>query len=206
MNARTPAEGEAGFLSRWSRRKAQARHGEPVAEPAPAPSEPPAHHGPPPTAPAPAVVTQPVQPAPASTPDTAAAETTPPAAPTLADTAALNAQSDFTPFVARGVEPEVRNAALKKLFADPHFNVMDGLDTYIDDYGRPDPLPASMLKKMAQAHFLGLFTDETAPPVAAAPEPSPAPHEDPDLRLQPDDAAGRPGPEPSPGGDAGRQP
>jgi hypothetical protein len=33
----------------------------------------------------------------------------------------------------------VRNAALKKLFTDPHFNVMDGLDVYIDDYGKPDP-------------------------------------------------------------------
>ena len=30
---------------------------------------------------------------------------------------------------------------MKKLFSDPHFNVMDGLDTYIDDYGKPDPLP-----------------------------------------------------------------
>ena len=30
---------------------------------------------------------------------------------------------------------------MKKLFSDPHFNVMDGLDTYIDDYGKPDPIP-----------------------------------------------------------------
>jgi hypothetical protein len=39
------------------------------------------------------------------------------------------------------VAPEVKNAAFKKLFADPHFNVMDGLDIYIDDYSKPDPLP-----------------------------------------------------------------
>jgi hypothetical protein len=31
----------------------------------------------------------------------------------------------------------VKNAAMKKLFADPHFNVMDRLDIYIDDYSSP---------------------------------------------------------------------
>ena len=40
---------------------------------------------------------------------------------------------------------------MKKLFSDPHFNVMDGLDTYIDDYGKPDPIPLSMLRRMNQA-------------------------------------------------------
>ncbi|MBI5268337.1 MAG: DUF3306 domain-containing protein [Burkholderiales bacterium] len=141
--------------------------------------------------------------------------------------------ADFSRFVAPDVEPAVRNTALKKLFADPHFNVMDGLDTYIDDYGRPDPLPAGMLRQMAQAQFLGLFTEDepaTAPSPAPSAAPSPAtlpapapapsvgtaaaadptcpapPDEDPDLRLQPDDAAGCAGPGPRPGSDAGRQP
>ena len=49
---------------------------------------------------------------------------------------------------------------MKKLFSDPHFNVMDGLDTYIDDYGKPDPIPASMLRQMVQSQALGLFADE----------------------------------------------
>ncbi len=49
--------------------------------------------------------------------------------------------SDFKPFVAKNVAPEVKNAAFKKLFADPHFNVMDGLDTYIDDYSKSDADP-----------------------------------------------------------------
>jgi hypothetical protein len=60
----------------------------------------------------------------------------------------------------RGVEPGVRNAAMKKLFADPHFNVMDRLDIYIDDYSIPDPLPLSMLRQMASAKFLKLFDDD----------------------------------------------
>jgi hypothetical protein len=107
------------------------------------------------------------------------------------------------------VDEDVKRAALKKLFADPHFNVMDGLDTYIDDYGKPDPIPVSMLRKMAQAQFLGLFSElpeasegaeeAKASPDGAAPsavpqsqDDSPAvpPDEDPDLRLQQDDAAG----------------
>ncbi len=81
----------------------------------------------------------------------------------MQDVAALNAESDFKPFVARAVAPEVRNAAMKKLFADPHFNVMDGLDIYIDDYSIPDPLPASMLRKMVSAQFLKLLDDEAEP-------------------------------------------
>ena len=38
---------------------------------------------------------------------------------------------------------------MKKLFANPHYNVMDRLDIYIDDYSQPDPLPQSMLRQIA---------------------------------------------------------
>ena len=131
----------------------------------------------------------------------------------------LTHSSDYSRFVLPGVEADVRNAAMKKLFSDPHFNVMDGLDTYIDDYGKPDPIPPAMLRQMNQSIALGLFADEeatetTAPtggalaqacadggePGAVAQsspgEPLPvlpaestrAPDDDPDLRLQQDDA------------------
>lgn len=209
---------DTGFFSRWSQRKAQVRGGVQPAEPAPAPPPAPAPITPPPAA-GPAVPPR-AAPLTVPTPAEAAAPATAPAPPppTLDDAAALTPDADFSRFVAPDVEPAVRNTALKKLFADPHFNVMDGLDTYIDDYGRPDPLPAGMLRQMAQAQFLGLFHDEQAPPAPASPtasaaEPaSPAPtcpappDEDPDLRLQPDDAAGCAGPGPRPDGDAGRQP
>ena len=59
--------------------------------------------------------------------------------------------------MAQQVQPEVRNAAMKKLFADPHFNVMDGLDIYIDDYSKPDPIPLEMLKRMVQSDMLNIF-------------------------------------------------
>ena len=80
----------------------------------------------------------------------------PPKLPTLSDVEQLTPDSDFSTFMTQGVSPEVRNAAMKKLFTDPHYNVMDGLDIYIGDYNTPDPLPAGMLAKMVGAQFLGL--------------------------------------------------
>ena len=82
-------------------------------------------------------------------------------------------------FASRAVAPEVRNAAMKKLFTDPHFNVMDGLDIYIDDYTQPDPLPAAMLKQMASAKFMGLVEEESEKPPAAGQAAAPAGRNDP---------------------------
>jgi hypothetical protein len=70
--------------------------------------------------------------------------------------------------MARGVTSDVKNAALKKLFTDPHFNVMDRMDIYIDDYGQPDPIPLAMLRQMNGAKFLNLFDEDTETPVANA--------------------------------------
>lgn len=77
--------------------------------------------------------------------------------PTMEDVKNLTKESDFSAFVAKDVDPNVQHAAMKTLFSDPHFNVMDGLDIYIDDYSKPDPLPQGMLEKMAQSSMLGLF-------------------------------------------------
>ncbi|MEY2875605.1 MAG: hypothetical protein RLZZ373_2976 [Pseudomonadota bacterium] len=171
MATETDLEPEGGFLSRWSRRKAQVRQGAPVAAlpPMPVVAKPVARVEPVPATPAPV------------------AEPPPPAqpAPTLADVAQLTPASDFTRFVARGVDPSVKNAALKTLFTDPHFNVMDGLDTYIEDYGLPDPIPLAMLRQMTQSKVLGLFADEEDKET----EEKPA-DENTAVRLQPDDAAG----------------
>mgnify|MGYP001577037586 FL=1 len=77
--------------------------------------------------------------------------------PTLADVAVLRPGDNIARFVAQGVDESVKRAALKTLFADPHFNVMDGLDTYIDDYSKPDPIPPEILRKLRQSETLGLF-------------------------------------------------
>ena len=174
-----------GFVSRWARRKQQARSGVAVA-PEPVPLTPP------PAVEAPlaqVAATAPVEPAP----------TLAEPAPTLADVALLTRESDYSRFVAGGVDEGVKRAAMKKLFADPHFNVMDGLDTYIDDYGQPDPIPLAMLRRMNQSKFLRLFEDEEddekKPTVEAPHEPPSATDDDADLRLQQDDATGRTGPD-----------
>lgn len=203
---------DSGFLSRWARRKAEVRQGLPVEEAPPVSSVP--------------VVAQPAPVAVAPVPEPVLEENSPPPAeplPTLADVAALGQDANYSRFMASGVDADVKRAALKKLFAEPQFNVMDGLDIYIDDYGKPDPLPPGMLRQMNQSWALGLFGDEErepsekrtpdyvdagTPAVAQAPELSQSDHdaalaapgippdtqaptdEDPDLQLQPDDAAG----------------
>jgi hypothetical protein len=122
--------------------------------------------------------------------------------------------------MARGVAPDVKNAAMKKLFADPHFNVMDRLDIYIDDYSQPDPLPLAMLRQMTSAKTLNLFddepedvvetrvgdkaaTEETKVVAQSAPaennsNPEPNTHDHADLRLQPDPTPRPQGTEPKP--------
>ncbi len=137
---------ESSFLSRWSRRKAADRRGEPEPDPAQPADEPAAAHVVPVPAPAPAPVAAAAEPVPDAPP-----------LPTLEDAARLTPADDFAPFVAQGVDEAVKRAALKKLFADPHFNVMDGLDTYIDDYSQPDPIPPEMLRELRQATALRLF-------------------------------------------------
>ena len=92
--------------------------------------------------------------------------------PSLDDARALTPTSDFQPFMRPGVTADVRNVAMKKLFTDPHFNVMDGLDIYIGDYNTPDPMPEGMLQKMVGAQLLGLFDkpDEAAAKATAKAE------------------------------------
>jgi hypothetical protein len=190
-----------GFFSRWSRRKAEVRQGREVEEPAPPPSV---------TSPAPSTVTAASTPVPRPTVAPPAVTATPEAPlPTLDDVAQLTPDSDFSNFVARGVSPDVKNAAMKKLFADPRFNVMDGMDVYIDDYSQPDPLAPAVLRQMASAKFLRLVDDDAARPgdtpdasapqvvaqsTASTPLTEVPLHDNADLRLQQDPAARRPSP------------
>ena len=201
------------FFSRWSRRKQEASEPLPAQTPA-VPAAPDARTFERAEGTAPSVVKD-------------AASPSDQALPTLEEVQSLTPQSDFQPFMQRGVGSEVRNAAMKKLFADPHFNVMDGLDIYIDDYSQPDPLPAGMLQRMASAQFMKLVPEprpesdtvaghaqdpaEAGGPevqtevVAQSPLSSPnaavsAPHHDhPDLQLQPDLAPADPDPGSRPG-------
>ena len=96
--------------------------------------------------------------------------------PELPPVESLTFDSDFTAYLAANVEESVKRAALKKLLHDPRFNVMDGLDTYIDDYTKNDPIPEAMLKTLehARSTFLGL----EAPKPEAPAEPAEAQQKD----------------------------
>jgi hypothetical protein len=63
----------------------------------------------------------------------------------------LTLDSDYRAFFHPKVDEDVRRAALKKLFSDPRFNVMDGLDVYVDDYSKTEPIPPAMLAGLRQA-------------------------------------------------------
>ena len=113
------------FLSRWSRRKLE------KAEPGLTPQA------------APEIA--------APSPVTVEGEAVAPPPEPLPLVESLTPDSDFKPFMRPDVEPGLKQAALKQLFKHPHFNVMDGLDTYIEDYSIPDPIPDEMMKNLYQA-------------------------------------------------------
>ncbi|NJS35497.1 MAG: DUF3306 domain-containing protein [Brachymonas sp.] len=151
---KTSTPEESGFLSRWSQRKQALKKGEVLAEPiAPLskeikPNEAIASINTAQSAPDLVVSHEPIK-----------VEENPPA-PTMQDVHSLTPASDFKPFMRTDVAPEVKNAAMKQLFKDPHFNVMDMMDVYVDDYYKPDPLPPEMLRKMAVTQFLGFWKEE----------------------------------------------
>jgi hypothetical protein len=114
-------EGGEPFLSRWARKKDEAREAPPPAKQEPDPESP---------------------------------------APELPPVESLTPESDYRPFFHPKVDEDVRRAALKKLFTDPHFNVMDGLDTYIDDYSKTEPIPPAMLAMMKSAQDILRWAQE----------------------------------------------
>jgi hypothetical protein len=116
----------------------------------------------------------PATPAPAERPPvTADADETPPQLPPVDQ---LTLDSDFSGFFHPKVDEDMRRAALRKLFSDPHFNVMDGLDVYIDDYSKSEPIPAAMLASLKQAQRILDWAkgkeDEPEGAVAASEQPA----------------------------------
>ena len=114
-------EEEGGFLGRWSRRKHAAAAGTPLPEATTVQAPPPD----------PGVVTVPEEP--------------------LPDPALLTISDDFTPFLKARVAPELKKAAMKRLFSDPGFNEIDGLDVYLDDFNLIPDLPATDLAMLRHA-------------------------------------------------------
>jgi len=153
-------------LKRWSQRKHAATR-----EPSP-----------PPVAPGAAAQAVP------ATATGAPAAVEPAATPALPPVDSLTFDTDFTAFMKPDVHPSLKREALKKLFTDPRFNVMDGLDTYIDDYSIPSPLDPEVARQLVQARYIFNppktqvnergevedVPDEVPEPAAAADEAPPA--------------------------------
>jgi hypothetical protein len=105
--------GEEDFVARWSRRKQAARAEQQHAEAADPSSE------------------------------SGAEQKAPRSVMTDADMPALallGADSDLSPFFSAGVSEELRRQALRRVFSQPRFNVVDGLDDYAGDYRSFRPL------------------------------------------------------------------
>jgi hypothetical protein len=96
------------FLARWSDRKAAARRGQALPEPAPEEASPQA-------------------------PASQGAEERP-APSELPPLESLDENSDYSPFFSEGVSETIKRAALRKLFHTASFNVTDGLDDYDEDF------------------------------------------------------------------------
>ncbi|HTN67419.1 MAG TPA: DUF3306 domain-containing protein [Burkholderiaceae bacterium] len=109
------------FFARWSKRRPQEADVAPPVEPEPAVDS-------------------------AEGLEAAAVESLEP--PTMEEVSLLTRDSDYSRFVARDVDEGVKRAAMKKLFSDPHFNLMDGLDTYIEDYNTFEPISPEMLRAL----------------------------------------------------------
>jgi hypothetical protein len=120
------------FFARWARRKSDAPH-----DPAPAPD-----------ADASTTATRTV--ADASQIDDSKAKPL----PSLEDVANLGHDSDYSIFMASGVDEAVKRSAMKKLFTNPHFNIMDGLDIYIGDYNKFEPITPEILAALNHAKAL----------------------------------------------------
>lgn len=82
----------------------------------------------------------------------------------------LGPDSDFGVFLGEEVSEGVRRQAMKTLFSDPRFNVMDGLDIYIDDYSVSEAIPEEMLATLNQARTLFETPAEGETDGAAAPQ------------------------------------
>lgn len=166
--ASTPNDPVRFSLRRWSQRKRDAaRHGDAtrdadaaggavaVRQPAQgvaaqrtqaaaaAPAAMPARQGEPPNA--------------AAAGDSLAPAEIPGGAATLAELPPLDSltiDSDYAAFMRPGVDDSLKCGALKKLFSDPRFNVMDGLDVYIDDYSKPSPIDPAIVRTLMQARYI----------------------------------------------------
>lgn len=133
MSSRGERPGRAGegsadepFLSRWSRRKQAAR--EPPSEPAVAPDE--------------EAAAKPLAEARGAAAPGDQAEAGPPQdePPELPPLESLTEESDFSAFMHATVDPALRRLALRKMWGNPKYGIVDPLDPFRADFAAFTPL------------------------------------------------------------------
>jgi len=80
-------------------------------------------------------------------------------APALPPVESLTPQSDFSGFMAGGVQDSLRRTALKKLFTDPHFNGPDLFEPFSGDWTGGGTISQEMLATLNQTRTV-LFREE----------------------------------------------
>jgi len=173
-----PADG--GFLSRWSRRKQQAREGEPALDddPKAAPLA---------SAPAPAAVDEQAE----TVDEDSLSDEELLARYELPDPSTLTASDDVAAFMRNGVPKRLRNMALRRVWRlDPVLANLDGLNDYDEDYTDAAMLVGAAVKTAYQVGKGGAAHLQEAAEKLAAGEPERAGVED---RSEP--AGERPDPE-----------
>jgi hypothetical protein len=163
------ADDNENFVSRWSRRKIEARKA----------AEKPAEPAPPPELAPPAV--REISNAAVAPPDAGVqSAATAPQLPPIESLKGL--ASDYRDFMQPGVDDNLKRSALKKLFSDPHFENFERFEAYCEDYTQGEPIPLAMLKTLE--HAKGLLFDEekkeekgvvAEKPAAILPKPDEAP-------------------------------
>ncbi|MCC6210156.1 MAG: DUF3306 domain-containing protein [Burkholderiales bacterium] len=150
-------ESREAFLDRWSRLKQERAAGQAAEDAAPAKE------------------------------GNASAPLKPSAPPALPPVESLRPDSDFKPFMDPRVSLETRRSALKKLFADAHFQSHDPFEPFSIDLTGEDPIPAEMLKTLDHARRV-LFDEKREAEERAARAREPASEKP---RPEAGDASGR---------------
>ena len=153
------------FLARWSRRKALSRTGEALPEPRIDVDD---------RAQDALQADKEAAPVVESPAPEQAAEAGDDEMPELPPLETLDENSDYSAFLGKGVPPDLKQKALKKLFHSPKFNIRDGLDDYDLDFTNPKPLGDIITAEMRYRvqreleRLAGLDEDEENPEDAPA--------------------------------------
>jgi hypothetical protein len=112
-------------------------------------------------------------------------------APPLPPVEQLKPDSDFTPFMNPKVDPATRRSALKKLFADAHYNIPDPFEAYSEDYTKSEPIPEKLLKAINRVRDVAVKGEEKVVAEEKLADSARAEAETEQPAHGPDDAAGK---------------